>query len=62
MAMVKTLSVLLFPIFAVHLLSKGDVVRDIFTRKLKKIGSCLGTGEQNLLCLKTGVVLTQGSV
>lgn len=62
MAMVNSLSVLLFSIFAVHLLSKGDAPMDIFTGKLKQIGSCLGTGEQNLLCLRTGVSLTQGSV
>lgn len=35
---------------------------DIFTGKLKQIGSCLGTGEQNLLCLRTGFSQTQGSV
>lgn len=62
MAMVKSLSVLLLSIIAVHVLSKGDALMDIFTEKLKQIGSCLGTGEQNLLCLRTGVSLTQGSV
>lgn len=36
---------------------------DVFTGKRKKIGSFLGTGEQNLLCLEIGVwSLTQGSV
>lgn len=35
---------------------------DVFTEQLKQIGSCLGTGEQNLLCFRTGVSLTQGSV
>lgn len=60
--MMKSLSVLLFSVFPVHLLSKGDAQMVIFTEKLKQIGSCLGTGEQNLLCLRTGVSLTQGSV
>lgn len=55
MAMVKSLSVTLFSTFAVHLLAKGDAPIDIFTGKLKQIGSCLGTDEQNWLCLRTGV-------